>query len=468
MSTTHATVLLSVSFSSKRAVDESEMEAAERRSLRCVWVSGGRALTEQEAAVEIVSEARLLLKEDLAQLGVQWDPTTLPPGAPAVSTDEADDNKEGDQIKLKTRESNDVDRCRGEECKLEKITARREHPEETEKKLDKTETGVGQTAKCPPAERGHVRKTNETNAAENLAEVRERQNHNDLQKKGCETGEGRVSVKEGDQQSNQFIPERNLTQELDEIVSTSPKLLPQPQPSPSPMPPPRFRAPMSRLEGQNSPKRTSKGDGTTVRALSKVLHSIQTDKRPHDDVDTAQTSCPAAAPVPGPQTPATAPAPANNSPLSSSPALVPLFSPEAKRRRMEHAEVDKFSSPELYIEEERDEEAEGTAKNGEESFGDSFELDTQTERIILQQTNQNGEGNDRDTKQLVEAETTTREEERVETCIDTLEVNNRVEAPDNAGPRLNTSLTESQMELILNTSHQVTHHYHKPAKLKPV
>uniref|UniRef100_A0A8D0ATP4 DNA polymerase theta n=1 Tax=Sander lucioperca TaxID=283035 RepID=A0A8D0ATP4_SANLU len=72
--------------SSKRAVDESEVEAAERRSLRCVWVAGGRALTEQEAAVEIVSEARLLLREDLAQLGVQWDPTTLPPGAPAVNS----------------------------------------------------------------------------------------------------------------------------------------------------------------------------------------------------------------------------------------------------------------------------------------------------------------------------------------------------------------------------------------------
>uniref|UniRef100_A0A3B4VKB9 DNA polymerase theta n=1 Tax=Seriola dumerili TaxID=41447 RepID=A0A3B4VKB9_SERDU len=72
--------------SSKRAVDESEMEAAERRSLRCVWVTGGRALTEQEAATEIVSEARLLLQEDLARLGVQWDPTTLPPGAPAVNS----------------------------------------------------------------------------------------------------------------------------------------------------------------------------------------------------------------------------------------------------------------------------------------------------------------------------------------------------------------------------------------------
>ncbi|KAJ3614296.1 hypothetical protein NHX12_017870 [Muraenolepis orangiensis] len=71
---------------SKRAVDESEVEAAERRSLRCVWVSGGRALTEREAANEIVSEARLLLQEDLAQLGIQWDPGTLPPPEDPVDT----------------------------------------------------------------------------------------------------------------------------------------------------------------------------------------------------------------------------------------------------------------------------------------------------------------------------------------------------------------------------------------------
>uniref|UniRef100_A0A3P9AD23 DNA polymerase theta n=1 Tax=Esox lucius TaxID=8010 RepID=A0A3P9AD23_ESOLU len=64
--------------SSRRAVDESEGEAAERRNLRCVWVSGGRALTEQEAAFEIVSEARVLLQQDLALLGVSWDPGTLP------------------------------------------------------------------------------------------------------------------------------------------------------------------------------------------------------------------------------------------------------------------------------------------------------------------------------------------------------------------------------------------------------
>ncbi|KAK1788284.1 hypothetical protein P4O66_016732 [Electrophorus voltai] len=60
--------------SSRQAVDESEEEAQERRSMHCIWVSGKKALTESEAAQQIVSEARLLLRQDLAHLGVEWNP----------------------------------------------------------------------------------------------------------------------------------------------------------------------------------------------------------------------------------------------------------------------------------------------------------------------------------------------------------------------------------------------------------
>ncbi|XP_031427336.1 DNA polymerase theta isoform X2 [Clupea harengus] len=64
--------------SSKQAVDETEWEVQERRSLRCIWVSGKKPLTEREAAQEIVAEARHLLQQDLALLGVNWDPDSLP------------------------------------------------------------------------------------------------------------------------------------------------------------------------------------------------------------------------------------------------------------------------------------------------------------------------------------------------------------------------------------------------------
>ncbi|XP_070771249.1 DNA polymerase theta [Enoplosus armatus] len=543
--------------SSKRAVDESEVEAAERRSLRCVWVTGGRALTEQEAAVEIVSEARLLLQEDLAQLGVQWDPTTLPSGAPAVNNpddhhsgdsdsssasrissheaqmDKIKDHKEGDGVEKS--ESRDIDRhgeenkdeykCekRMSERKIEKADAKREQGKsksedtvvnrkmEEQRKDDSREPGNE-----VQVERNKETKKDETNKKALLAndsedpdEKRETQKHTrskqggDERKKAepkdGETGKGVVSIREESHQARRPVPERSLTQELAAIVS-SPLLQPmsRPQPSLSPMPPPRFRAPVSRVEEQHSvPTRTSNGDNITglaaspvqpgrlkhSRALSKVLHSIQTDKSLQDNVETAQTShakptvvssvqksapagqVPTTVQAPGPvqETPPGVSAPTNadmlDSPLPVSPTSVPLFSPEAKRRRIDDGEVDKFSSPELYAGDERDKEAEGAVKKGEESFGDSFELDTQTERIIVQQTCQHRDGNDGGTNQSVETKKI-REEEMVEAAVeldkDTNEESHRLGASDNAFPRFNISVTDSQMELILNTSHQIS------------
>ncbi|TSQ12710.1 DNA polymerase theta [Bagarius yarrelli] len=78
--------------SSRQAVDESEEEAQERRSMRCIWVSGKKALTESEAAQQIVSEARLLLQQDLALLGVEWNPDSLPPENRTNSEDKSTDS----------------------------------------------------------------------------------------------------------------------------------------------------------------------------------------------------------------------------------------------------------------------------------------------------------------------------------------------------------------------------------------
>lgn len=63
--------------SSRQALDESEVEAQERKSMRCIWVSGKKALTEREAAEQIVAEAQLLFQQDLALLGVEWNPASL-------------------------------------------------------------------------------------------------------------------------------------------------------------------------------------------------------------------------------------------------------------------------------------------------------------------------------------------------------------------------------------------------------
>ncbi|XP_040001213.1 DNA polymerase theta isoform X2 [Xiphias gladius] len=499
--------------SSKRAVDESEMEAAERRSLRCVWVTGGRALTEQEAATEIVSEARLLLQEDLAQLGVQWDPMTLPPGAPAVKspddhhssdtetssgsylssqkaqTDNTKDHQEGDRLMKSKGRDSDRHREEGEEeYKSEKGVA--------ETKMEKSEGEARkEQGKSKPVEKEVNRKLEvHIEGGRTDPEKQERKKHRRSEKespseKGVKKSEGTISARPGGQQVKQPIPERSLTQELAEIVSSPlPQSLPHPRPSPPPMPPPRFRAPISWAEEQQSVSTTTlKGDGTTglapspvqsgrlrhSRALSKVLHSIQNEKCLQDNGETAWASyrasihnsaptaqVPTTAQATGPmqQTPPTVSAPRNadpfDPPTSVSPGSVPLFSPDAKRRRIEDGEVDKFSSPELYAGDERD-EVDGDVKKGEESFGVSFELDTQTERIIVQHTYQHRDGNDRRMNQLIETEKV-KEEELVGTAVelegDTDEGKKRL-FPPNTCHRFNISLTDSHMELI---SHQIS------------
>ncbi|XP_019382601.1 PREDICTED: DNA polymerase theta isoform X1 [Gavialis gangeticus] len=58
----------------RRAVDEDEEAAEERRNTRCIWMAGMKHVTEKEAASLIVEEARTLLQQDLAVMGVEWNP----------------------------------------------------------------------------------------------------------------------------------------------------------------------------------------------------------------------------------------------------------------------------------------------------------------------------------------------------------------------------------------------------------
>ncbi|XP_014108758.1 PREDICTED: DNA polymerase theta [Pseudopodoces humilis] len=68
----------SVPFKSvRRAVDEDEESAEERRAVRSIWMAGMKGLTEREAASVIVEEARRLLQQDLALMGVQWNPESF-------------------------------------------------------------------------------------------------------------------------------------------------------------------------------------------------------------------------------------------------------------------------------------------------------------------------------------------------------------------------------------------------------
>ncbi|XP_037381368.1 DNA polymerase theta isoform X2 [Talpa occidentalis] len=59
--------------SARKAVDEEEEAAEERRNMRTIWVTGRKGLTEREAAALIVEEANVILQQDLVEMGVQWN-----------------------------------------------------------------------------------------------------------------------------------------------------------------------------------------------------------------------------------------------------------------------------------------------------------------------------------------------------------------------------------------------------------
>ncbi|XP_033111697.1 DNA polymerase theta-like [Anneissia japonica] len=58
--------------STRRAEGELACEAMERKKSRCIWATGRKGLTEEEAALLIVKEAKQLLKADLKVMGVEW------------------------------------------------------------------------------------------------------------------------------------------------------------------------------------------------------------------------------------------------------------------------------------------------------------------------------------------------------------------------------------------------------------
>uniref|UniRef100_A0A8D0YDW5 DNA polymerase theta n=1 Tax=Sus scrofa TaxID=9823 RepID=A0A8D0YDW5_PIG len=63
--------------STRKAVDEEEEAVEERRNMRTIWVTGRKGLTEREAAALIVEEARMILQQDLVEMGLQWNPYSL-------------------------------------------------------------------------------------------------------------------------------------------------------------------------------------------------------------------------------------------------------------------------------------------------------------------------------------------------------------------------------------------------------
>ncbi|XP_077462044.1 DNA polymerase theta [Stigmatopora argus] len=438
--------------SSKCAVDESEVEAAERRNLRCVWVSGGRALTEQEAASAIVAEAKLLLQADLAQLGIQWDPGTLSSDAFAVrssleaQTDgdkcqqeknpRTDFEKSGLKTMLKEINQDFSARLSGPEISLHSVTAGKNEPINGSK--------AGETENIEKMEKSNLR----TQKCKTLVQ---------------EGAKSHVSNRKETHSSG--VPGKSLTKELAELVpSPIVQLQKAPEPTLPLLPLPCLRAPSSRL-GDNPSVSIKVSDIDDIsslclspaqpgklkhsRILQKVLHSIQSDKRLKQSL-TGLTSHALNVAEVTPSLPQDTRTIQVEMSDTSRAALPAVFSPDTQWGRVEAIEVNGLLSPDLYAGEDQNEEGQQEVQRGELTFGDSFELDTQTEQIIVQPQSVHSDGNGKSPQNLNINDLT---EEIV------LEAHVEQGRKDQEGARpepsvFNISLTASQMEIILDTSHQ--------------
>nr|XP_012635986.1 DNA polymerase theta isoform X2 [Microcebus murinus] len=80
--------------SARKAVDEEEEAVEERRNMRTIWVTGKKGLTEREAATLIVEEAKIILQQDLVEMGVQWNPYSVLNSSTHSSTSSESEVKE--------------------------------------------------------------------------------------------------------------------------------------------------------------------------------------------------------------------------------------------------------------------------------------------------------------------------------------------------------------------------------------
>ncbi|MEJ1283198.1 polymerase (DNA directed) theta [Cricetulus griseus] len=80
--------------STRKAVDEEEEAAEERRNMQTIWVTGRKGLSAREAATLIVEEAKTILQQDLLEMGVQWDPnSSLSSSTSSLTSSESEVNE---------------------------------------------------------------------------------------------------------------------------------------------------------------------------------------------------------------------------------------------------------------------------------------------------------------------------------------------------------------------------------------
>ncbi|XP_058272098.1 DNA polymerase theta isoform X2 [Hemibagrus wyckioides] len=457
--------------SSRQAVDESEEEAQERRSMRCIWVSGKKALTESEAAHQIVSEARLLLQQDLALLGVEWDPNS--PEAITNSSDESTDSSLQSNAEGSSSETN------GRTEKLRKLGKEPHIPADQNPSSDNAQSHTN--SKCMTVNAENTTAPEQQSSA--LQKVLKSISAKDkIGQNGCDTNEISASVFlancnlnsdlhrnscNDDQSATRSSPlskRRRVGNEENEVNNKARET--------------EEEKPHLLTDADNRPMSTAKPDNSrpqTCCSSSIPFHlgkaSALTNQHQFSSADGIRNEYQSLNEInrmavleketkKGKYTDSYQKKPKILKEPCPSSSMYFLVSSDVKSRVLSEEVLisgEKCNSPDLYT--------------GEvEEFGDSFQLDTQTERMLLQEDKlPHGNSNSKSNHKFKTTQSNVGTHQISHSENDNLFTEKRYE-PKNpykspsikAKPKYNISLTDSQMENLLNFTNQTTETHLSP------
>ncbi|KAF4098560.1 DNA polymerase theta [Onychostoma macrolepis] len=472
--------------SSRQAVDESEVEAQERKSMRCIWVSGKKALTEREAAHQIVAEAQLLLQQDLALLGVEWNPSSLATKTqpdshspeesanekPLQSMSRGPDHEEGQNVttnvdKQKLLVDKNSDSCSHPPLRPLEVTTISEKPMDID-------SGVS-SADCQPAKKceqqsgtlhkvlksinakDKVCQNNQTTESSDCSSksLQKKLGHNTCIKSSCNSGSDHHCVSPVLKRRRMNVVDADAQPTVSEsetpaLISKDPKLISNVE-----------ELWFNKPETDCRIDKDSMNHQSSIAGLNQVIESKTGSYDPQkgeETPDVIATKC----------TSKTKHLTQNEKLETGTVSFGKISSRDENETglkvntRVKYDLVccsEKLSSPDLYT-------------NGLEEFGDSFQLDTQTEKMLQGDDFLHGNGNlniPKENNNHVDSES----EIKAVNQSSFLENDNQMSKDRNKDPveglsphrnglatqfkpKYNISLTDSQLENILNYSNQVT------------
>nr|XP_055035829.1 DNA polymerase theta isoform X1 [Misgurnus anguillicaudatus] len=431
--------------SSRQAVDESEVEAQERKSMRCIYVSGKKPLTEREAAQQIIAEARLLLQQDLALLGVEWNPASSSAQPDSSSTKESPNpksvesvsssNHKQNQEEMKPRETVAEQRLLAnkstESCApmTVELTANLEKPMEID---SATDIFVQQAAKKCEQQSSALHKVLKS------LDVKDKGHHSNRTPHGSSENS---SLKNDKNCVSPLSKRRRVdVDNKEEIIAAKTETL---------------------IVNESSPVTNAEG----ISSNDRQPETFRLEKN-------TQKSCPTLQDGGAPNLATAFPLDKGKKCTSKTKHLNQSSNNETSKRAVSYRKLGKQDEKDQHLNLKVTNESVGAEKlcspdlyaNGFEEFNDSFQLDTQTEKILLQAGNfshENKQANQLSVQEHRKSQTETRStgKQQIKDVTNGLSPHQNEPnslSPVEAKPKYNISLTDSQLEKILNYSNQVS------------